>query len=191
MEKRKDFTSKDMATRIKEGMDKWEPFVISELEKHNIIIKPSSGREDMLNKIDGWLNKEPVQIKIRNTSVKNRNDFSFELVQNFNPQISLRKLTNSIENKGRDWKCSAKHYFVLNKESNIIYHLDGVKIKKEINLAIDEIEDEDFDLSEDSFVSEKSLEIKATIDKDRNSHTPSKVMVFIPIKLVLINEYII
>lgn len=187
--KRIDYSSKDIASRIKEGREKWEPFVKQVLEKHGISVIPSTDRDDMLNKIDGWLNGEPVQIKIRNTTIKGRNDLSFELVQNYNPVITLARQMNSLSTAGRDWKCRAKHYFILNQSSSTIFHIDGQKLKAEIRHAVEELEADDFDLRTGIFTSEKSIQVNATKDRDENSYTPSKVMVFIPVKLVLIKEY--
>ncbi|XVJ66854.1 MAG: hypothetical protein HEQ40_12070 [Lacibacter sp.] len=189
MEKRKNYTSESLSVRVQEGRDKWEPYVIEELRKQEVYINPANDQDDIINKIDGWLNKEPVQIKIRNTTVKERNDFSFELVQNFNALELISKQMNNPQTRGRDWKSPARHYFVLNRESSIIYHLDGTKIKKVIREAVEELEEKDIDLRYGSFVSKSSIEIKATKDRDINSHTPSKIMVFIPVLLVLLKEY--
>lgn len=187
--KRSDYSSKDIASRVKEGREVWEPFVKKALEKHGITITASTEREDMLNKIDGWFNGESVQIKIRNTSIKGRNDLSFELIQNYDPMVSLTRQMNNRSTAGRDWKCNAKHYFILNQESSTIFHLDGAKVKREIRHAVEELEAEDFDLRTGIFTYENSIQINATKDRDHNSHTPSKVMVFIPVKLVLLKEY--
>ncbi|MFT3845968.1 MAG: hypothetical protein QM725_13015 [Lacibacter sp.] len=65
----------------------------------------------------------------------------------------------------------------------------GRHLKNEIWNAIEELEADDFDLRTGIFTSEKSIQINATKDRDHNSHTPSKVMAFIPVKLVLLKEY--
>ncbi len=189
MKQRKNYSSECFAVRVRESREKWEPYVREELSKQGISIKPANDEDDMLKKIDGWLNHEPVQIKIRNTSVKNRNDFSFELIQNFNLIQPISKQMNNPSLKGRDWKSPARHYFVLNRESNIIYHIDGLKAKHAIRKAVDELEELDFDLTKGSFISETSIEIKTTKERDLNSHSLFKVMVFIPVKLVLLKEY--
>lgn len=188
MEKREDFTGKDFQSRLKEGREKWEPFVIAALAQHGLIITPASLKDDKFNKIDGWLGKESVQIKVRNTTVKGRMDLSFELIQNYNPNKTILQQMDNPFSKGRDWRGSVDHYFLLEIGNTSIFWLDGRSLKKHIREAVSELEENDHNLTVSSFVSSKSIEIKATMDQDKKSHTPSKVMVFVPVQLILRKE---
>lgn len=97
--------TKDYHQRIQQGKQ-IEFKIITALRKNGINIADATSREDMFDKIDGWIinklgERQSVQIKYR----ENGNDIIFELVKDLYRGIP-----------GRDMNCKAENYLLVNSQ---------------------------------------------------------------------------
>jgi hypothetical protein len=189
----KDFSNLSIADRMAQGRDIGEPFIIQSLQKHGINITPAKDyHTDAKLKIDGYLNgKEPVQIKLRRSSMQGRNDIAFEVLRNHDDKLSLSEQLKDINKQGRDYRgTTVQHYFVLNQNETEIYHMSAKRLKDGVIYAIREL-----NMSNLSgkltrpFTSSLKIELRPTRDPDPSSFTPFKVMAFIPVESVVETKY--
>lgn len=190
---KQDFTSMSLADRMAQGRDVGESYIRRRLaEKHGIKIEPARGyHADAKLKIDGYLNGEPVQIKLRRSGRDDRNDIAYELVRNHERYTPIRQQLQDIHQQGRDYKGSTiKHYFVMNREETAVYYIPADKIRKAVEVALDELEMESNGILDRPFTSATSgVQLRPTVDRDPQSFTPTKVMAFIPVEAVAGKTY--
>lgn len=190
-----DFSHMPMNTRMAQGRNIGEAFIIAELKKHGVNITPSQGYyADAKLKIDGYLNgnkSEPVQIKLRRSGLGNRNDIAYEVCRNHDPQVMLVDQLKDIHHQGRDFRGeSVKHYYVMNNTETEIYYTYAPALKAVVLQAIRQM-----NLSpmggklNKSFIASNGVDLRPTRDPDPESFTPSKVMAFIPVESVSMQTY--
>lgn len=182
-----DFTGLSLSDRMAQGRDIGETYIRNVLkEKHGIDIKPTTGyHADARLKIDGYLNGEPVQIKLRRSNRDNRNDIAYELVRNHDSSIPISQELSNPRQQGRDYKgSSVKHYFVMNQAETAVYHISSFSIRQAVNEAIKELESKFNGLLKRPFTCSNGVQLRPTTDRDPASFTPSKVMAFVPVESV-------
>lgn len=177
-----------IADRMAQGRDVGESFIRRMLkQKHGIVIEPSKGyHADARLKIDGYLNGEAVQIKLRRSGRDDRNDIAYEVVRNHDNRRPLRDQLQDPHQQGRDYKGTAvKHYFVMNREETAVYHVPAAALKKAVEITLDELEAyHDGFLQRPFTCGTNGTQLRPTIDRDPESFTPNKVMAFIPVDAV-------
>lgn len=183
-----DFTGLGIADRMAQGRDVGEPFVRRMLkQKHGIDIFPAQDYDtDARLKIDGYLNGEAVQIKLRRSGRDGQNDIAYEVVRNHDNRRTIRDQLRNIHQQGRDYKgTKVKHYFVMNRQETAVYHVQAAALKKAVEIALDELEMYHGGVLQRPFLcATNGVELRPTIDRDRSSFTPHKVMAFIPVDSV-------
>ena len=184
-----DFTALSQDERMRQGRDVGEPFIKQQLKSHGLNIEPVPTQLDISQKIDGKLNGEFIQIKLRRSSLDDRNDMAYELVRNHQKDIPIDVQLDNPRNQGRDFKGKVRKYFVMNKAETEIYEIPYDKIQKEINNALDQLNNQRNGLLFKPFTAENGIQIRPTTDKDPESFTKQKVMAFIPIPLVIDKSY--
>lgn len=177
-----------IADRMAQGRDVGESFIRRMLkQKHGIDIVPAKGyNADARLKIDGYMNGEAVQIKLRRSGRDDRNDIAYEVVRNHDNRRPIRDQLQDIHQQGRDYRGTAvKHYFVMNREETAVYHVPAVALKKAVEIALDELEMYHDGILQRPFrCATNGVELRPTIDRDPDSFTPNKVMAFIPVDSV-------
>lgn len=187
-----DFSHLALADRLNQGRDIGEKFIISALAKQGVKIIPSlSPAKDKYQKIDGYLNgkiDEPVQIKLRKTTLDNRNDIAYELIQNHDPQLPV--MDQLRKSPGRDYRGrTIKHYFVLSQNSTEIYYVPAERLKEAVHQAMYELESSKGGVLMAPFTAANGVNLRPTRDNDPKSYTPTKVMAFIPVSAVVEKTY--
>jgi hypothetical protein len=114
---------------------------------------------------------------------------AYELVRNHQKDIPIDVQLDNPRNQGRDFKGKVRKYFVMNKAETEIYEIPYDKIKKEINNALDQLNNQRNGILFKPFTAENGIQIRPTTDKDPESFTKQKVMAFIPIPLVIDKSY--
>jgi len=182
-----DFTSLPLAQRLKQGKDIGERFVKKQLAMHGIRISDVSAKMDMNQKIDGMWHGEPVQIKLRRSDKEGRNDISFEVCINHDPDVKLSDQLKNTYQQGRDYKGQVKHYFVMNQKETEIYYIPAALIKIAVNTAINQL-NSNWELQGHlkRLFTANNIELTPTIDQ--SSGLP-KVMAFIPVNSVIQKVY--
>ena len=183
-----DFTSLSLKDRMAQGRDIGEPFIKRQLAMHGLVITGVPARMDKTQKIDGMLNGEPVQIKLRRSGMAGRNDISYEVCRNHDDSRPLSEQLKDFHQQGRDYKGQVKHYFVMNQTETEIYHVPAALIKASVDRAITELDTKGGHLTRPLKASD-GTELRPTQDKDAESFTPFKVMAFIPVSNVILKAY--
>ena len=182
---RQDFTSMPLDQRMAQGRDIGEEFMRRQLLAHGIQITPASVRQDKSQKIDGFWNGEAVQLKLRRSSRSGSNDLAYEVVRNHDDQIPLIQQLQTPQQQGRDYKGTAKHYFVMNQSETEIYHIITDDIKQLVNAAVQSLGNEPLTRA----INFRGIDLRPTRDRDPESFTPYKVMAFVPIESVKQETY--
>lgn len=189
-----DFTTLSQQERMAQGRDIGEPFIRKCLQKHGVYIEPSRGYDqDARQKIDGFLDgdkSEPVQIKLRRTTVQGRNDVAYEVAIKQDRRFPVRSQMQGNQ-IGRDYKGSkVKHYFVLNKDETQIYYFNAASLKKAVDVALDELEMERGGILQRPFTSATNgTQLRPTKDEGLNAYAGFKVMAFIPVESAVVKAY--
>ena len=92
------------------------------------ITDPTS-EEDMHQKIDGFIDGKPIQIKYRDSG----DDILYELVKPHDPRFTLQQ--NIKANPGRDLRGKAVSYIVLSRDGSKIYIIPVTHIKTILSQA--------------------------------------------------------
>ena len=182
------FTNQSLKVRLAQGKDIGEPFIKRQLAMHGLIITGVPVKLDKTYKIDGKLNGEPVQIKLRRSKKEGRNDISYEVCRNHDDTRPLSEQLKDVHQQGRDYKGWAKHYFVMNQAETEIYHVPAALIKSSVDRAIAELNSRGGHLTR-PFTARDGTELRPTQDQDAESFTPFKVMAFVPVSNVLLKVY--
>lgn len=184
-------SAKPIGDRMALGKDIGEEQIRTALASHGVNIVPSKGyHADARLKIDGYLNGEPVQIKLRTSGRDNRNDIAFELVRNHDKNIPVRQELQDFHHQGRDYRgTTVKHYFVMNQQETAVYHISADSIKKAVEAAISDLDAKKQGFLQVPFTSTNGVQLRPTTDRDPKSFTPSKVMAFVPIASVQGKSY--
>lgn len=133
------YSSDPVNERIKKALPE-QQFVIDKLkELHGIEIMPSTPEEDKNLKIDGWLNDEPVQIKVRKTTYQKRNDILYEVLRRHDREKDVDLQLQDSSRVGRDYLGEVVHYFIMNQEETMIYHAYADELRKNVNQALSEL----------------------------------------------------
>ena len=179
---RQDFTNLPKDQRMAQGKDIGEEFMRRQLLAHGIQIMPSSSRQDMDQKIDGFWNGEAVQLKLRRSGRSGSNDLAYEVIKYHDNQIPLIQQLQNSHQQGRDYKGIAKHYFVMNQSETEIYHVLTNDIKQLVNAAIQSLGNEPLRWSKNI----QGVDLRPTEDK---ADKYQKVMAFVPVELVKQETY--
>lgn len=115
-------------TRIQYGKS-IEKQIFDSLVACGMKLRPATGRQDMYEKIDGWWNNDPIQIKYRDTG----DDILFEVMKDYDQGIP-----------GRDMVGRAKFYAVLNRAGNILV-VSVDEAKRMIQQIVGEAEQDGYD----------------------------------------------
>ena len=156
---------------------------------HGIRIDPSTDHEDIREKTDGYLDGEPVQIKLRRSKRAGRNDLAYELCRNHRRNDSLLDQINCPRQFGRDRASGVKHYFVMNAEETAIYHCSSNSIHILVDHAVAEMQVVVGPCLSRAYRSTFGVDLRPTRDPDPDSFTPQKVMAFLPIERIAIKRY--
>lgn len=187
---RGDYSHLSLNDRLAIGKDSGETFIRNQLAKYGVNITPAGAKADRHLKIDGYLNNEPVQIKLRRTSRDDRNDIAFEVVRNHDTTSKLLTQLQNPQQQGRDYKGAVMHYFVMNPAETEIYHVAAPKLKDAVNQAISELGRSYLNgILARPFKSSNGVELRPTRDNDPASFTPTKVMAFVPVQNVITKSY--
>lgn len=125
--------------------------------QHKIQITPASQSADMYDKIDGFWNNEPIQIKYRDRgSAGDRVDILYELIRPYNPNIPMDQ-----QNPGRDVLSKAAYYVVLDPTGRMIYKVPTKMIKLLMRQTLRELGDRPL---LKSFKGSNGVELRLTSD---------------------------
>ena len=174
-----------MKDRLRLGRDRGETFIRDVLKKHHgIDIEPSrTYRTDAVNKIDGFYEGQPVQIKLRRTGTSD--DIAFEVLQNHEFNRSILDQLENRHQRGRDYKgTTVHHYFVMNRDETKIYHFEAKYLKVVVDQALRELGKRTGGKLQRAFRSKAGVELRPTVDRDPESYTHYKVMAFIPVEIL-------
>lgn len=180
----------DLRTRMRQGRDQGEPFIINQLKQYGIEITPTNNvREDKTLKIDGYWNNQPVQIKLRSTSRDGRNDIAYEVCRNHVREQPLGAQVKNPQQTGRDLVGQVQHYFVMDNTQTNIVHVAAARLKTLVIQAILELNKQRGGVLTNAFQSSTGVQLRPTQDNDPQSFTPLKVMAFIPVDVVADQKY--
>lgn len=188
-----DYSHLGLKDRLSIGKNMGEKFIRDALAQHGVNIVPvSNSYADKSLKIDGYLNNEPVQIKLRRTSRDDRNDIAFELLKNHSPGKNLIDQLEEPRRQGRDYIGKVKHYFVLNSQETEIYHVSSAKLRQSVMQSVSEIDQSQLrGVLNQPFKASNGVELRPTRDNDPNNRffSQNKVMAFVPVAAVSDQTY--
>jgi hypothetical protein len=131
---RMDNRFQDINARVQYGKG-IERQIFDSLVACGLKLRQPSGREDMIDKIDGWWDdgsgqEKPIQIKYRDTG----DDILFEVMKDYHRGVP-----------GRDMVGKAVYYAVLDRNGGHIVMVQVAEAKSLIQAAVDAAEQEGFD----------------------------------------------
>jgi len=182
-----DWSHLSLADRMAQGRDVGENFIRRILSHHGVhISQPKGSQIDKRDKIDGFWNNEPVQIKLRKTSGASRtDDIAYEVVRNHDNTLPLVQQLENPAQQGRDWSGRAKHYFILNRPETEIYHVLADDIKTRVLEAVLALGNQPLTQA----IEIAGVDLRPTRDNDPQSFTPFKVMAFVKVLPILKGRY--
>jgi hypothetical protein len=187
---KQDFTGLSQAQRMAQGRDIGEPFIKAQLKAHGLDIKDVPTSMDIGQKVDGMLNGNPIQIKLRRSGADGRNDISYEVCRNHNNRLPLQDQLLDFHQQGRDYRGKVKLYFVMNQDETEIYEVPADLLKNSVLKALEELGRSRMNgILSRAFTASDGTELRPTRDRDPKSFTPTKVMAFIPVAGVINKSY--
>ena len=186
-----DYSRLGMQDRLQQGRV-GEDFIISQLSNYGVAIRPTRDYDtDARQKIDGYMGKSPIQIKLRKSGTGSQNDIAFEVCRNHRDDEPLVDQLKDIHQQGRDFRGKVEFYFVMNRDESEIYQINAAKLKSAVIQAIKEMKSSTLHqgILHKPFTSSSGVQLRPTRDNDPKSFTPFKVMAFVPVQSLPVEKY--
>ena len=179
----------DKNKSLAQGRDKAETWIKGQLYQHGVAITGAGQNEDKYMKIDGYWNGQPVQIKTRTIKPNGRDDIAYELLKSYVAGQPIGPQFKEQWRWGRDFKCNAAFYFLLNQSQTHIHQINAADLKAMVSLIVNEISPMTITRN---YQSRYGADVRCVNDYDAHLHTNRtgyKLLAFIPVQKIVNRSY--